>query len=163
MKKALSLGLLACAGFSNLLAQEVAERATSCAEWKLEKQIHAKTTVADPAEDEYDIKYVKFNLSVTNMSTTISGDVTTVAKVVAPFMNAYVFELHNLFTIDSVRFNGVVRPVTTTGYVRTVTLTNPLPMNSTFTAQVFYNGNSGNTMAFQGHGIRKQKSPSWNS
>src|SRR5687767_244674 len=144
MKKALSLGLLVCASFGNLNAQEVAERPTSCAEWKLEKQIHAKTTVADPAEDDYDMKYVKFNLNVSNMSTTISGDVTTVAKVVAPFMNAYVFELHNLFTIDSVKFNGVVMPVITSGHARTVTPPNPLPMNSTFTVQVFYNGNSGN-------------------
>ena len=163
MRKALSLGILVCGTFSNINAQEAAEHSVTCAQKHAQNVAHAKITVASPAEDEYDMKYVKFNLNVTNTTTTISGDVTTAAKVVVPSMSAYVFELHNLFIIDSVLFNGQKVTVSTSGYVRTITLLSPLPMNSNFTAQVFYHGNSGNTQSFQGHGIRRQQSPTYKS
>ena len=81
MRKALSLGILVCGTFSNINAQEAAEHSVTCAQKHAQNVAHAKITVASPAEDEYDMKYVKFNLNVTNTTTTISGDVTTAAKV----------------------------------------------------------------------------------
>src|SRR5437879_2510041 len=53
----------------------------------------AKTTMADPAEDNYDIKHIKFNLNVTDTSVYVSGDVTTTAQVAVFSMTDYVFEL----------------------------------------------------------------------
>ena len=43
----------------------------------------AKVTLANLAEGDYDIKYLRFNLSVTDTSTYIKGDVATTAQVVA--------------------------------------------------------------------------------
>jgi hypothetical protein len=43
----------------------------------------AKTTVNHPDEDKYDVKYVKLNLEMSNVSTTLSGDVTTQVQVTA--------------------------------------------------------------------------------
>ena len=103
---------------------------------RTENKRAAKTTVADPAEDKYDIKHVKFDLSVTNTSTHLEGSVSTTAMVTGTSFNTYVFELIPAFTIDSVRVAGVSLPFTTAGVVRTVTLPATLPVGSMFTAEV---------------------------
>ncbi|MCW3123990.1 MAG: C-terminal target protein [Flavipsychrobacter sp.] len=100
----------------------------------------AKTTLADPGEDEYDLKYLKFNLHVTDTSVYLWGDVTTTAQVVASSMTNYVFELDTLMVVDSALVNGTLYPVTNTSNVRTITLSTPLPAGSSFTAQIFYHG-----------------------
>jgi aminopeptidase N len=99
-----------------------------------------KSTMADAAEGDYDIKHLKFNLHVTDTSVFVSGDVTTTAQVSAFTMSQYVFELANTLTIDSAKINGVVLPVVTTGSVRKITLPSPMPLSAYFTAQVFYHG-----------------------
>jgi len=161
MRKAISFGLVLCGLGGQMTAQELEQPQMRCAEWKGQKKVHAKTTVASLAEDEYDMKHVKFDVNVSNTSTAIGGNVTTTAQVVATSMPAYVFELHSALIVDSVKINGQLRPVTSSGIVRTVTLPAPLPQNSMFTAQVFYHGNSGSTPGFFGNGIRRQQSPSW--
>src|SRR4051812_21515916 len=80
----------------------------------------AKITVGNPVEDDYDIKYLKFNLNMTNTSTFISGDVITYAKVISPSMLVYAFELDTELTVDSVFINGILHPVTTAGSVRII-------------------------------------------
>ena len=100
-----------------------------------------KNTLASPAEDNYDIKYLRFNLNVTDTSVRISGDVSTTAVVVGSSMSSYVFELDTLMVIDSARVDGVWCTVTTTGaFVRTLTMPWTLTVGSSFTAQIFYHG-----------------------
>ncbi len=99
-----------------------------------------KTTLADPGEDDYDVKYLRFNLNVTDTSVHISGDVSTTAQVVADSMTAYVFELDTLMTIDAATVDGVSCTLTTSGSVRTLTLPWTLAAGSMFTAQIFYHG-----------------------
>ena len=124
-------------------------------------RVMAKTTVADPAEDNYDVKYVKLNLAMDNLSTTISGDATTKAVSVVPSLSAYVFELVSTLTIDSVLINGVSSPVTTVGNIRTVALSPAVPMGGLFTAQVFYNGTPASGTLMSTLGINSVASPSW--
>ncbi len=135
--------------------------AGSCA-WSKSK-LAAKTTVGDPAEDNYDVKYIKFNLSLTNQSIAVKGDVTTVASTVIPSFSAYVFELNNALIVDSVQIDGVTRPVITAGDLRTVDLTSALPVNTTFTVHVFYHGTPVVTGTIFGGigGINNVVSPSW--
>lgn len=114
-----------------------------------------KTTVATPEEDGYDIKGLKFDIAMGNTSTAVAGNVTTNARTQIANFSVYAFELDNLLTIDSVKFNGqLVNPsdITTTGAVRKVSLTNALANNTDFTAQVFYHGQtpSGNGQFFTG-------------
>ncbi len=100
-----------------------------------------KTTLADPSENDYDVKYLRFNLNVTDTSVHISGNVSTTAQVVASSMDKYVFELDTLMVIDSAEVDGVWCPVTTTGaFVRTLSLPWTLATGSFFTAQIFYHG-----------------------
>ena len=99
-----------------------------------------KTTLADPAEDNYDIKHLRFDLNMTDTSVYLWGNVTTTAQVTASSMSQYVFELNTLMVIDSAKVNGTLYPVTGTGTVRTITLGSALPGGSSFDAQIYYHG-----------------------
>jgi len=101
----------------------------------------AKTTLADPGEGDYDIKYLKFNLDVRDTSIYIfPSNVSTTAQVTASSMSDYVFELGPTLTIDSAKVNGALVSVTTSGSVRKITLPSPLTTGAVFTAQIFYHG-----------------------
>lgn len=121
-----------------------------------------KTTVADPAEDQYDVKHIHMDLNVRSTNTALAGSVRTTAMVVAATMPAYVFELNPAYTIDSVKIDGTILPHTSNGAVHTVTLPAPLTQNTMFTARVFYRGQlTGGGGGFFANGIRNQASPSW--
>lgn len=114
-----------------------------------------KTTVAAPEEHDYDIKGLKFDIEMTNTSTAVSGNVITYARTNIAGFTDYVFELDNLLTLDSVKINNQLvnsSNITTIGAVRRIALTNPLAVNTDFTAQVFYHGQtpSGNGQFFTG-------------
>lgn len=127
----------------------------------LKRQLGQKTTVASPAEDNYDVKYVKLDVSVTNTSTYIAGSATTNAVVVAPTMSSYVFELNSLLTIDSILFDGSLATFATTGSLRTVPLPSPLTAGTSFTAQVFYHGTPTSGTIFSAKGINNVTSTRW--
>ncbi|OSZ82807.1 hypothetical protein CAP35_05960 [Chitinophagaceae bacterium IBVUCB1] len=122
-----------------------------CSAGRIKSGAAGKTTIATPEENYYDVQHVKFNISLSNTSTYVSGDVTTTAKVVVPSMTVYAFELNPLLTIDSFKLNNTIMPVTTSGSVRTVNISS-LPLNTVFTAQVFYKGScaAGNGQFFTG-------------
>jgi len=129
--------LFACAIL--LLTTQVYAGRYSCM-YKSSKAGAAKSTLADPGEDDYDIKYLKFNLHVTDTSVYLWGDVTTTAQVVASPMGNYLFELDTLMVIDSAKVNGVLHPVTNVGNLRQITLPSAIPNGSYFSAQIFYHG-----------------------
>ena len=101
-----------------------------------------KTTIANLAEDNYDVKYLKFDLQMSDTSVYVSGNVTTKAVVTSPTMPAYVFELDTTLVIDSALLNGLVLPVATIsgGFVRSITLPIALTAGMQFTARVYYHG-----------------------
>ena len=100
-----------------------------------------KNTLADPGENDYDVKYLRFNLNVNDTSVHISGDVSTTAMVVAPSMSAYVFELDTLMVIDSASVDGVWCTLTSSGsFLRTLTMPWSLSTGSLFTARIYYHG-----------------------
>lgn len=133
-----------------------------CREGKRKLLSATKVTIADPAENDYDVKHVKINITVDNQSTNIIGDVTTTAQVVASTMSQYVFELEDQLTVDSVKVNGQLLPAgTVTNHVRSVQLPAALSQNTVFTAQVFYHGHPVNGSQFLSTGIRNEQSPTW--
>lgn len=123
----------------------------------------ARPTVADPRENDYDVQYVKLDLKMNNTSTNIAGSATTKARVVNNNMSTYVFELIEDYTVDSLRFNGALLPVTTSGLVREVSLSQSLSVNTTFTVQVYYHGEPPFGPGFFTTGIRTETSPDWNA
>ena len=125
------------------------------------KKVKAKTTVATPEENYYDVTYVKMDLAATNTSTAITGQVTTVATVTVPSMSEYFFELTNQLTVDSAKINGQLLPVTqVSNFVNKISLAAPLSQNATFTAEVFYHGAPAGGTGFFTVGILNQTEPS---
>jgi aminopeptidase N len=100
----------------------------------------ARTTVAAAAEDDYDIHHLLLDLHISDTAATIAGSVTTTAQVSATNMAAYVFELDDILTVDSVLINGTAQPLSTNGHIRTVQLPQALPAGTSFSAQVWYHG-----------------------
>ena len=156
MRLSVALLLGGCLSLSTLFAQESAR---TC--HYVKSHMADKTTVADVGEDNYDVKYVKLDVSVTNTSTHIAGNVTTTATVTAPSMSSYVFELNTLLTIDSVLIDGVHVTLTSAGAVRTATLPAALTAGTSFTAQVFYGGTPTSGTLFGSLGMNCIASPSW--
>jgi aminopeptidase N len=124
------------------------------------KKPAAKTTVASPDEDKYDVKYVKLDVSMTNATTTIGGNVITKAVSVVASLPSYVFEIKAPLTVDSVFIDGVRDTFTIAGDVCTVPFTTPRSMGTLFTAQVFYHGTPIPGAGFN-VGITSANSPSW--
>lgn len=124
-----------------------------CADRKQHAGSMAKTTIATPEEDHYDITHLKFNISLTNTGTAVSGDVITTARVAVASMPVYAFELDPQITVDSFKLNGQLMTVASAGSVRTVNLTTPLTNNAVFTAQVFYHGQPTNGTGFFTRGL----------
>jgi len=142
MRTSTQLTLLCLLLAGNLLAQEPYK----CARATNANKAAWKTTVANPDEDKYDVKYVKLNVALDNTSINISGDVTTKAQVTATGFNTYVFELHSGLTIDSVFINGARTTSISRGISDvSVSIGSTLPINSLFTAQVYYHGYSAGT------------------
>jgi aminopeptidase N len=136
MKSTLIVAFIILRAINPVMAQEDRQS------WQCSTQKHGaqKETIASPAEENYDVKYVKLNLNVTNLSKALSGDATTKAITTISAFSAYVFELDSVMTIDSVFANGIFRPFTRSGPLCTVILPAPLPANTLFTVQVFYHG-----------------------
>lgn len=116
-----------------------------------------KTTIAVPQEDDYNVHYVKLDLTATNTSTAVSGSATTMATVVVSSMSDYYFELSNQLTIDSAKVNGQLYPVTTVNaFVRRITLNSPFPANTNFTVDIYYHGAPTGGTGFFTNGILSQ-------
>jgi Peptidase family M1 domain/Secretion system C-terminal sorting domain len=149
-----------------LITNQLTYAQESPATWQcsmLKSHSAAKETVANPAEENYDIKYVKFNLKLTNATTYVSGDVTTKAVAVVPGFSSYVFELDDSLVIDQVLVDGAPLPYTSAGDVRTVALASPLLAGTMFTVQVFYHGMPSTASTIFGGigGINSMNSPTW--
>ena len=155
IKTFLTAALLTAITFSpgNLIAQS---EINSCAAGKvsIQRQQNAnKGTIADPAETLYDVKYVKLDISLGNLSTNISGNVLTRAVTTAAATN-YVFELTNELTIDSIKINNANRTFTRSGDVVTVPFLSPLAAGISFQSQVYYRGTIVAGSSFFDRGLR---------
>src|SRR5690606_40057450 len=95
MNKLLSLLTVVFLSFSYLQAQEKTTPAALCSSHKIRFAKAAKLAVADPAEDNYDVRYVKLDVQLDNLSTAIKGVTTTKASVLINGFSQYVFELRS--------------------------------------------------------------------
>lgn len=151
-------------GFSFTVSAQSADVSISCSEAKTTyyEKLNNINYTKNAGLNLYDVNYHKLDLSVTNTSTFIDGKVTTQARVTAPQMNQFVFELHPSLNLDSVKVNGVLVTITENGNFKECALATVLPFNAQFTAEIWYNGTptaSGNSAI--GSGISTGQSPTW--
>lgn len=131
--------------FLLLLAVPVFAQQHQCAVGKQ----HAIQTVYNKAAslpqqqlmDEYDVVFHHLDVNVERDTTLISGNVKTKAKVVATQLDTFGFELHSVFTIDSVILTGGVRlTVNKDGHFSYVVLPNPVSQGGVVELTIYYHG-----------------------
>lgn len=141
-----------------MLSTAMAQRPV-CGHFSQSKKAEARVTVADPAEENYDVKYVKLDLSLGNLSTSLNGSAVTTAVTVVSSFSSYVFELDTLLTVDSAFINGIPASVSTLGAVRTVTVSPSLPVGTTFSARVVYHGTPLSGVVYHSRGMNSVQDP----
>lgn len=121
-------------------AQDV-DRFHHCSKQKISAYRHsAKTTVASPEEEKYDVKHVHLDLAMDNISVKLSGNAITTAMVLEPNFSLYVCELNPLLIIDSVFINNTKATFSRTGNIVNVFCPAVLQTGAVFTAQIYYGG-----------------------
>lgn len=116
-----------------------------------------KGTIADVGESNYDVKYVKLDISLPNNSNSISGNALT-RVLITTATNEYVFELTSDLTIDSVTIDGLRRTFTRTGDVCKVSLPVTASAGTSLEARVFYRGTVPNSSSQVQRGLRYEYS-----
>ena len=101
----------------------------------------ASLTALTSHELKYDVKFVHLNLNVERTTKFISGNVKTVATVTMLPMDTFMTLLHQNHTIDSLRFNGLALPVVRQDSMVKIKMPTPLTVGTSFTVQIYYNGN----------------------
>ncbi|WP_118975566.1 M1 family aminopeptidase [Taibaiella koreensis] len=130
-----------------------------CSRYK--QQASSVPYVADPREETYDVRYVKLDVVLDNLSPQLSGNAYTRAVVRDAPLEHYVFELSDGYTIDSLRLNGAMLPVATAGSLREVSLPSTLPPGALLEVLVYYHGQPAAGAGFFSAGIRTEVSPEW--
>jgi aminopeptidase N len=153
MNRSFLLTLLCSATVFTARAQSIANPCASAKQQKHQRAPAQRGTIADPREENYDMRYIKLDIALTNTEASISGNALTHAVTKAP-MSSYVFELTNDLTVDSVKIDGMQRTFTHAGEVGVVTLPAALAANTMFEAQVFYHGTVNNGSGFFARGLR---------
>ncbi len=117
---------------------------------------------AVPKENMYDLKFYHLNVNVERNTTYISGNVKSLAKVVATSLDSFAFVLHQNHTIDSVYVNGAKRNFVRRDSLVLATAGTPIAQNQLFDAVVYYKGTAptGNAAAI-GDGYNMGTSGAW--
>ncbi len=137
-----------------------------CADYKA-KRFNKKMAITLPVgyvppENKYDLKFYHLNVNVERNTSYISGNVRSIAKVVATSLDSFAFVLHQNHTIDSVYVNGVKRIFVRRDSLVLATVGTPIAQNQTFDAVVYYGGTAptGGAAAI-GDGYSTGTSGSW--
>ncbi|MBU0764329.1 MAG: T9SS type A sorting domain-containing protein [Bacteroidetes bacterium] len=101
------------------------------------KSIHEP---AHPLLDNYDITFYHIDLTATNSSTYIEGNVTVCARVQATELDTFVIELHNALNVDSILFNGAVISYDHLNNLVLIAPAQPLLQDEDIAVQIFYHG-----------------------
>jgi aminopeptidase N len=120
-----------------------------------EKVTYSTFKSNNPLLDNYDVKFYKIDLSVTNTSKYIIGSGTMMGRVVNNDMSTLVIDLNNSITIDSVVVNGTTLSYSHSNDEILINLPTSIVVGDYFTSVVYYHGTS------TGSGIRNGTSPSW--
>lgn len=148
--------------FGNMDAQ-TSTAVEACSAYKQQHPETQQPAVADAREEEYDVHYVKLDLAMDNLTTKVSGSVTTQASAVKHNMSEYVFELIADYTIDSVTIDHVLVNVTHLGPVHSALLPFTLAQGTPFEAKVYYHGEVPSGSGLPVLGIRTQAATDWNA
>jgi aminopeptidase N len=124
-------------------------------DWRMfdDENVHQKNNskvLPTEVQNAYDVKWYFLNLNAENNTVALSGDVTIRAQVVYNVMDTFSFHLHESYTIDSIKVNGILKPWEDYGDEHLVTSLS-IPYGDIFDVQIFYYGSvDGGGNFFQG-------------
>lgn len=113
--------------------------------------------------DEYDVVFHHLDLNIERNTTFISGNVRTKAKVIATQLDTFGFELHSVFTIDSVVMaGGSLLGVNRAGHFSYVVLPNAIMQGGMVDLTIYYHGEAPDAAsAAIGKGFSSEISGRW--
>lgn len=119
----------------------------TCSEAKIAAHSHLpKKTRADAATNtlmnQYDVHFYFLDIAAERNTTVVSGGVTMGAKVTAPMMDTFCFELNQSMIIDSVVYNNQLLTVVSNGSIHYALLPAAVPANTDVSVKIFYNGDA---------------------
>lgn len=149
--------------FFSFFAVNAQETMTQCykRDHRIPQTKSATLTVNQIAETEkYDVHFYQLDLSMTNISTSLSGTGSIHAKAKQPLDSA-LFELFSTLNITQIRVNG--QPVSYSRVASAVKVPVFALTNESFIIEVDYNGNppTAQTNPLGGSGMTAAASPSW--
>ncbi len=98
----------------------------------------------------YDVKFYKLDLEVSDTSTYLSGSVTVLVKVIEEPFNEFILELLDLYTVDSVLVNGINADFTHQNSEIVINSDKIHEVNSLVNIQVFYFGSVNSESSYPG-------------
>ncbi len=90
-------------------------------------------------QDAYDVKWYFLNIQAENNTVALSGDVTIKAQVTKSVLDTFSFHLHKVYTIDSIKVNGVAKSWINNNHEHWITDLN-FGRGELFSIQIFYRG-----------------------
>lgn len=158
--KLIAVMLIALMGIQGVIAQEGSLH--QCAKHKIQNLAAQKSggkSLTD--QDKYDINYIKLDIELDNLSTTIDrGHAEFKATVSAFTLDIFVLELASVLTVDSAKINGLIAPTNRVGDELQIFPANNLSQGASLNVEVYYHGDPPNGGGFFG-GIFNDQSPSW--
>lgn len=112
-----------------------------------------KPALASPLLAQYDLHYVKLDISMNNTSTSVAGKATLKATVTEGPLAQFAFELDSALVIDSVHISGAAVTLVRSGNVATTTLPAPLSTGQQIHADIWYQGSTPAGATFFTHGL----------
>jgi aminopeptidase N len=112
-------------------------------------------------ELKYDLKFVHLNLNLERNNKNVSGNVKTVASVAAASLDTFQTLLHEVYTIDSIRFNGALLSCTRVDSMVKIKPASPLANGGSFTVVIYYQGIAPNGGGAIGSGYSTGTSGAW--
>lgn len=89
---------------------------------------------------KYDVGFYHFDLDISSATTFLSGSLEYQARVTAPALDTFAFELIDSMVIDSVLFNGLAQTYFRSDDEVFVPLADPLTQSEQFSCRIFYHG-----------------------
>jgi aminopeptidase N len=158
----LSLGILFCT-FLNAQHEHFCSKAKShSASAMIAHQQRMSQLVPQISHElKYDVKFVHLNLNLERTNKVVSGGVKTVAAVIAASLDTFQTLLHQVYTIDSIRFNGVLSTYLRQDSLIKIKPASPLANGTSFTVIIYYNGTAPTGGGAIGSGYSNASSQTW--
>ena len=112
-------------------------------------------------QNAYDAQFQHLNLHVERTNKNISGSVRTIAKILAPQLDTFAFELHSNLVIDSVVSYGTPLYVKSIAHERRAILPQTMYENELVDITIYYHGTPPSSGGNLGDGFSNAASPSW--